>query len=277
MRVFASPARGVAAASAALSAAGLVWRMRMVNPYRPVLERIVLYLPPRHVALTGLRIGFVTDIHAGPFIGPWDVERALSLLAEASPDLILLGGDYVSESPRYLGDTMPLIGDLCRAAPLGGIAVLGNHDIFVSASKVTGALEREGITLLRNAVAAVSWRGTGLTIVGIDDSLHGRPDLDAAFRDIPADHPVIALWHEPQFAPEVAGRGAMVQLSGHSHGGQIRIPGIRPAWMPRHGRKHIGGLDRVQGMPIYTSRGLGTYRPPVRLNCPPEVTLVTLE
>ena len=264
-----------AAAATALMGALTCWRARHVNPYRPVLERLQLLLPGRSEFLAGLRIGFITDIHAGPFMGPADVERATDLLAAASPDVVLLGGDYVSESPRHLSRTIPLLGDLCRAVPLGGFAVLGNHDLFVSAPKVQAALEQEGIRVLRNEAVAIQWNRGAVWIVGIDDSLHGRPDIDLAFASVPAGAPSIALWHEPELAAQVAGRGSLVQLSGHTHGGQIQIPGLRPVWLPLHGRRHVIGLNVVDGMPVYTSRGAGVYRPPFRLNCPPEVTLIT--
>ncbi|MGD9715110.1 MAG: metallophosphoesterase, partial [Thermomicrobiales bacterium] len=150
-------------------------------------------------------------------------------------------------------------------------------DIFVSASQVTAALESAGIAVLRNEARPIAWQGSTLWIVGIDDSLHGRPDLDKAFCEVRAGDPALALWHEPQFAAGTAARGAIAQLSGHTHGGQVRLPGIRPVWLPQHGRRFVTGLHNVMGMPVYTSRGVGVYRPPVRLNCPPEVTLISFE
>lgn len=270
--------RYVAAGSTVLSAAtaGAYWRVRRHNPYRPVLETVSISLSGPDGGLDGLRIGFVTDVHAGPFIDPAAVRAACDLLAEQSPDLMLFGGDYVSESPRFLAASAPILGKLARNAPLGALAVLGNHDIFVSASKVTQALETEGITVLRNEARPIEWRGSRLWIAGIDDSLHGAPDLDGTFRQVTTADPVLVLWHEPQFAEQIAQRGAFAQLSGHAHGGQVKLPGVRPVWLPRHGRRFSVGLNNALGMPIYTSRGSGVYRPPIRFNCPPEVTLVTI-
>ncbi len=271
--------KGVAVASTALSVAtaGTYWRVRRHNPYRPVLGTLTISLKSPHSRLSGLRIGFVTDVHAGPFVDPPAISAVCGLLAAQSPDLVLFGGDYVSESPRFLRDSMPILGQLARSAPLGALAVLGNHDIFVSASKVTQALEQEGIPVLRNESRAIDWRGARMWVAGIDDSLHGVPDLDGTFDQVDTDDPVLALWHEPQFANQVAERGAIAQLSGHSHGGQVKLPGIKPVWLPKHGRKYSTGLNDALGMPVYTSRGSGVYRPPIRLNCPPEVTLITLE
>jgi len=270
--------KGAAIASAALSAAtaGVYWRVRRRNPYRPLLESITIPVGRKWDGLHGLKIGFITDIHAGPFVDSHTVQVSCDLLAKESPDLMLFGGDFVSESPRYLTDSIPVLGELARAAPLGALAVLGNHDIFVSAAKVTAALESVGIQVLRNDARAIERHGCRLWIAGIDDSLHGSPDLDRAFGQVCTDDPVIALWHEPQFAAQTAEHGAIAQLSGHSHGGQVKFPGVRPVWLPRHGRRHISGLSWANGMRVYTSRGTGIYRPPFRFNCPPEVTLVTL-
>lgn len=273
------PSRTTTIAGLIVSAGSGWWwrRMRHVNPYRPVLERITLALPAGASALSGLRIGFITDIHAGPFIDGDDVRRMADLVGAGSPDLVLLGGDFVSESPRHLGGVMPVLGELCRNSPLGGIAVLGNHDIFVSAPRVTASLEGQGIRVLRNEAAEIRWNGGIFWVVGIDETLHGHPLPDQAFSAVPVGAAALALWHEPEFAGQAAERGAFAQLSGHTHGGQMRVPGLRPAWLPRHGRKNIIGINLVGGMPVYTSRGAGVYRPPFRLNCPPEVTLVTLD
>jgi predicted MPP superfamily phosphohydrolase len=260
------------------AAVGGLWlhRMRHTNPYRPVLERVEIPVPSGSPGLAGLRIGFISDIHAGPFIGEQDLVRAADLLCGHDPDLILLGGDYVSESPRHLAGIMPAIGDLCRSAPLGGYAVLGNHDIFVSEHAVVSSLAGQGIRVLRNEAVQIPTDGGILWLVGIDETLHGCPQPDQAFSSVPEGAPALVLWHEPEFAGQSAERRAFAQLSGHTHGGQMRLPGLRPAWLPRHGKKHVIGMSFVNGMPVYTSRGLGVYRPPLRLNCPPEVTLVAL-
>jgi hypothetical protein len=122
----------------------------------------------------------------------------------------------------------------------------------------------------------VTYQGATLWIAGIDETLLGHPDPKKTFAAIPAGTRPLALWHEPQFAEEAAALGAFAQLSGHTHGGQIRLPGLGPVGLPRHGRRHIIGLNDAAGMPIYTARGVGVYRPPLRFNCPPEVTLIEL-
>ena len=265
---------GIGAASLTGAAA---YDARYVQPYAPRLERLDLPLPTGHEALAGLRIAFITDTHVGPFISPSDLARANALLAPERPDVVLLGGDYISETSRHAGPAAEVLGELVRAAPLGGFAVLGNHDISNRPTVVTAALEDAGITVLRNAAARIETGHGNLWVAGIDDAVVGYADPDAAFAGVPDGAATLALWHEPDFAAASARRGAFAQLSGHSHGGQVRLPGISAIAPPVGGRRYVIGLNHASGMPIYTARGVGVYRPPVRVNCPPEVTLVTLE
>jgi predicted MPP superfamily phosphohydrolase len=263
-----------------LAAAGLsstqAYAARYVNPYEPVLERVMLPLPEAHAGLDGLKIGFVTDTHVGPFISNEDVNRALDLLRAEAPDLLLLGGDYASESPRYVAGVADLLGAFARELPLGGYGVMGNHDYSISGDYTFRGMTDAGIGMLANDVAEVRVGSDSLWIAGIDESLLGDPDAVGTMAKTPDGAAVLALWHEPQFAEQVATAGAFAQLSGHTHGGQIRLPGIGPVGLPVHGKRHVIGQSDANGMPVYTSRGVGVYRPPLRFNCPPEVTLITL-
>ncbi len=263
-----------------LAAAGLtayeIYKARYVNPYSPQLERVDIAVPAGSDGLAGMKIGFITDTHVGPFVETGDLYRALDLIRAESPDLILLGGDYISESPRYAPETASAIGNLLSDAPLGGFGVIGNHDLSVSRTRVQEALVTVGIPILRNQTTVVSYGGAQLAIAGIDETLLGDPQPVETIAQAPTGVPVLALWHEPEFAEQAAAAGAFAQLSGHTHGGQIRLPGIGPVGLPVHGKRHVIGLGMADGMPIYTSRGVGVYRPPARFNCPPEVTLVTL-
>ena len=258
------------------AAGSLVWRMRYQNPYRPVLERIPLRVPETHPNLAGLRIGFVTDTHINPYFRQGDLRRGIDLIAAEWPDLVLFGGDYISETTRYMDEAAPVLGELARTAPLGALAVLGNHDLGGHTPAVIDGLKREGIRLLRNEAVAIPWRGDELWVAGIDDTLLGQPLSAAAFGQIPDGAATLCLWHEPDAADIAASFGPFAQLSGHSHGGQIRLPVLGEVAVPIGGRKYPIGQYDVAGMQLYVSRGLGTYRPPVRFRCPPEVTLVTL-
>lgn len=254
------------------------YRALAVNPQEPRLERIDLLLPPGHDDLAGLTIGFVADTHVGPFTSAAEVARATALLLPHQPDLVLLGGDYISDSPRFAEPAADVLGALAGTAPLGALAVLGNHDTGERGRDriVVAALERVGIRVLRNEAAAIE-RGRGrLWVAGVDEAIMARADPALTFASIPGDAAVLALWHEPDFADQTAVLGAFGQLSGHSHGGQVRLPGIGPLMLPAGGRRYVIGFNDASGMPVYTTRGVGVYLPPLRLNCPPEVTLVTL-
>lgn len=264
-----------------LAAMGLTaaeaYQSRYVNPYSPALTRFDLTLPERHPALAGLRIGFISDTHVGPFITQGDLIRAVDLVRAEKPDLILLGGDYISESPRFIPLAAEVLGDLVRAAPLGGVGVIGNHDLSVSGRQVSEIMGAAGIPILRNQTASFPYNGDTLWIGGIDDTLVGDDQPGATFAQIPPGAAAIALWHEPEFAELAAAQGAFAQLSGHTHGGQIRIPGVGAVGLPIHGKRYVMGANVADGMQIYTSRGVGVYRPPLRFNCPPEVSIVTLK
>jgi predicted MPP superfamily phosphohydrolase len=223
-----------------------------------------------------MRIAFVTDTHAGPFTTAEDIARGVSLFDNERIDLVLLGGDYVSESNIYAASMADALKPLAARAALGAVAVLGNHDLPLGVDRVRAELERIGVTVLRNESHILEWKGSHLAIAGIDDTVVGNANPMRAFAEIPEYVPALALWHEADFAEEAARLGAFAQLSGHTHGGQVRLPLIGSIWLPPDGRKRDLGLYDVEGMPVYISRGLGVYRPPVRFMAPPEVTLVTL-
>jgi predicted MPP superfamily phosphohydrolase len=250
--------------------------VRHEAPYRPVLERIEVRIPVCVQTPPRLRIGFVADTHLGSVIRPPDIDRALALLLSAEPDLLLFGGDYVSESPRHISEAAAVLGNVAGASRFGALAVLGNHDCANGAARMTAELEHRGIRVLRNESALVADDTGELWIAGIDDALLGSPDPERAFASVPSQARALALWHEPDWADEVAQYGTFLQLSGHSHGGQVRLPIAGTVAAPAGGRRFVKGLNVATGMPVYTTRGVGLFRPPVRFRCPPEVTLVTL-
>lgn len=270
--------KGVAALGGLGVAAGsaILWNARHCAPYRPELTYVSFPVPEGHAGLAGLRIGYISDVHIGPRFTAEDFERGVNLIASRKPDLMLLGGDYVSEATRYVDDLLPVLKKLACVAPLGTIAVLGNHDLSGHGKAVTGAMEAANIRLLRNEVATVEYGGDMLYIAGTDDTLMGEPLVRKTFEQVPEGAAVLSLWHEAQEADLAAELGAFAQLSGHSHGGQVRIPVIGPLVVPSDSGEYVMGLHDASGMPVYTSRGLGVYRPPVRFMSPPEVTLVTL-
>jgi predicted MPP superfamily phosphohydrolase len=263
----------VAGLAAGLLGGGAVaWHARHRAPRNVRLRHVHIGAPAPDG--TELRIGFVTDTHVGPTVSAADVDRAMQIIMAEEPDLLLLGGDYVSESPRFLPETASIIGGYVGGLPLGALAVFGNHDYSNDAPRMERLLSGRGIRVLRNE--AVNLPDSALWIAGIDDAILSVPDVAGTFKAIPEHAPVVALWHEPDGADEVAPYGAMLQLSGHSHGGQVRLPYLGHVAAPSGGRRYVSGLYNASGMSVYTSHGVGAYRPPLRYRCAPEVTLISL-
>ena len=154
------------------------------------------------------------------------------------------------------------------------LACLGNHEHWTDADAVAGALADAGITVLRNAAQEIR---EGLWVAAVDDVWEQHADLEKALDKVPTGATIVLLAHEPDYADEVAADGRVsLQLSGHSHGGQVRLPFVGPPALPYLGRKYPAGLYRVGGTWLYVNRGVGALGPPVRFNCRPEVTLLTL-
>ncbi len=254
----------------------VAWWSRFVHPYQTRLAHVIMPVPRKHAHLDGLTIAFVTDLHVGPHFGADDLRPAIDYLRKARPDILIFGGDYISESPRFIDDAVNPVEDMVATAKYGAWGILGNHDVSNTPARVEAALERAGVRMLVNAAAEVETDRGSLWLAGLDDALLGAPDLKATFAKIPADAAVVALWHEPDCAEKIAPFDPIFMLSGHTHGGQVRLPGIESIGAPRLGRRYVMGRFDVQGMPLYVSPGIGMYRPPVRFNCPPEVTVITL-
>ena len=161
-------------------------------------------------------------------------------------------------------------------ARFGAWGVLGNHDLANLRQRVVPPLKEAGIAILVNDAASVDTDRGELWIVGIDDAQLGEVDLVRAFTDVPTDAAAICLWHEADLAEDSAPFGGFLQLSGHSHGGQVRLPGIGPIASPTMGKRYVRGRYQIDDMQLYVSSGIGVYRPPVRFNCPPELTIVRL-
>jgi hypothetical protein len=222
----------------------------------------------------------MADLHSGvPHMGRRAIARAVDALAAESPDLVLLLGDYLDASRIFGGRLAPeaVAAELGRfRAPLGTIAVLGNHDWAQGGHRMWSALEREGITVLENRAVSVQARGSRLWIAGLADVRHRRADPEGALEAVPPGEPVLVLSHDPDAFPHVPARAALT-LSGHLHGGQVAIPLLRrpaiPSWYgERYARRHVV----ESGRRLYVSSGLGTSGLPVRLLAPPEVAVLTL-
>jgi hypothetical protein len=201
------------------------------------------------------------------------------------PDVVLLTGDFVTSPPfhgRKRNHPSALDAAPCSAilqqikSRLGSYAVMGNHDATANPDLISEILEAHDIRVLRNSALPLEQKGSRVWLAGIDDVLEGDPDLRATLQKIPREEFSILMAHEPDFAIQVARTPVDLQLSGHSHGGQVRFPWIGAPILPNLGRDYPMGLYKLGALTLYTNVGLGTIGLPIRLNCPPEITLFTL-
>jgi len=268
----------VAAVAAFGMVAGVVVALvaRFVIPYRPRVNHQAFVLPRNHANLAGLRIAYVSDTHVGPTFTADDLQSIARDLRREKPDVLLLGGDYVSQSPYFIDEIAPVIAEMTATPRFGTWAVIGNHDISNVRSRVERMLEDAGAAVLINRAAEVVTDRGPLWLAGIDDLILGTPDPAAAFADVPADAACICLWHEPDAAEEAAAYAPFLMLSGHTHGGQVSLPGIGPLALPKAGKRFASGRFAIGDMTLFVSNGVGLYRPPVRLGCPPELVMIHL-
>lgn len=215
-----------------------------------------------------LKIAHLTDLHTYG-AGPVEIE-VLRLVAAECPDLIVITGDLISSTDAYEGCREVLRG---LHAPLGVWVVRGNHEIWAPVEDERGYYRSEGATILVNESTEVA---EGVWITGFDDAFAGSPDLDRTLANIPEDAFRIALFHSPDFFDQVSGR-CDVALSGHTHGGQVRLPLLSPFWLPPSCGRYVDGWYEQKGSRMYVSRGIGTSILPVRFLCRPEIAVFMLE
>src|SRR3954447_21819325 len=227
-------------------------------------------------ALDGVRVGLISDLHAGMgHTNPARVGQAVALLNDQRPDLICLLGDYLDSTHFGKGraDAGAIAAELARLdAPLGRFAVLGNHDWRSLGAAMGDALTKAGLTVLENQASATE---RGLWIAGLADMRTRLPDIPKALREVPGDAPVLLLAHDPDVFPQVPPRVALT-LAGHTHGAQVDIPVLRRPFIPsRYGERYTYGHVVEGGRHLYVSSGIGTSGLPVRLGRPPEVVILT--
>jgi predicted MPP superfamily phosphohydrolase len=219
--------------------------------------------------LDGLRIGLITDVHHSGMVPADDVMHAVNLTLAQKPDLIVLGGDYVTLADRaYVGPVAELLAPL--KAPYGVFAILGNHD---DDRDMPAALGAQHIEVLKDARTRVPIRGAGLELVGIRYWTRRTVDIARVLRK--TEDTVLLLAHDPRRLAAAAALDIPAVLSGHTHGGQVLLPGIGPI-VSRKRFPIIQGVGSQDNTTIFVSRGVGTVYVPVRFNCPPEVALITL-
>jgi predicted MPP superfamily phosphohydrolase len=253
-------------------AAALSYRVGLQG--RLQVSETVIHVTLSTPRATPLRIAFASDFHAGPTTDARALRRACAAIAELQPDVLLLGGDFVS----YHAADIDLIAPLLEAidAPFGKFAVLGNHDLRSNAARIVDTLERSGIRMITNARETLAAPFDDVTICGLDDPTRGEPRPDIALDG--AEGIRIVLMHSPDALATIGNRHFDLALCGHTHGGQIALPGGKPILVPGgplnrefcHGRFDLPGDSRRT---LLVSRGIGCSALPARLFAAPEVHL----
>lgn len=241
-------------------------------------QGVEMRFPNLPASFEGLRLVHLSDLHVGGWLSVDRWAEVVDIVNMQDPDVIAITGDFIDHGsnraslPRYAEHLLRL------SARIGKFSVLGNHDHWESSRLVRQMLFQTGFVDLENTAVPLSIDGDEIYICGLDDYMENKQDLAALQRAMPNDNFSVLLIHEPDYADISAASGRFhLQLSGHSHGGQISVPGKGPIVVPDLGRIYPRGLYEVEEMLLWTTTGVGMVQPYVRLNCRPEITVITLK
>jgi predicted MPP superfamily phosphohydrolase len=241
----------------------------------PVVDYVEIPIKNLKSSLEGFTIVQLSDIHLKPYTQPELVQKAVEMTNALNPDLVVLTGDYVWQDQEAVFELTSILSGL--NAHQGVYSVLGNHDYWLDVEVTKTAFAQAGLPMLINQGVEVSAGKDSFYLAGLDDGWSGQMDLKATLDNAPSGAPVVLLLHEPDLVDEMSKDPRVsLQLSGHTHGGQVLIMGKPPIFTPHLGRIYNMGLFRVNDTWLYTNRGLGVISVPLRYNCPPEVTHLTL-
>jgi hypothetical protein len=242
---------------------------------QPVVDLVEVPIKGLPAAFDGFTIAQLSDIHLYPYTRAETVQRAVELANQFQPDLVALTGDYVWQDLDAIFDLADIFSNL--EAKYGVAAIMGNHDLWLDATTIKSAFSEAGLPMLVNQGIPIQKSGTEIYIAGLDDGWSGQPDLNQALAGVKENIPVILLFHEPDLVDQVSlDSRVSLMLSGHTHGGQVRINGKKPPIQPYLGKKYDIGLHQVRSTFLYVNRGIGNISIPLRMNCPPEVTRIIL-
>ena len=249
-----------------------------IEPHWLQVERIPLSFPTLPEGFKGLRIVQFSDLHFGFHMDVKQLTSVAEVILAEQPDIVCFTGDLVDYA---IGQHGQEIRDVLRTikATFGCYAVLGNHDYYGDVEEVADVLEGGGFRCLRNKGMRIQKGNQSIWIAGVEDMWEGVPDLKVAIQSVKKEEWVLLLSHAPDFADVAAGEAVHLQISGHSHGGQVRLPFIGPLASVPYGVKYPSGLYHVgknNSLTLYTNRGIGVSVRPIRFMCRPEITVFTL-
>ncbi|MEO8606899.1 MAG: metallophosphoesterase [Chloroflexota bacterium] len=248
-----------------------------VEPDMFEVVSLELTLPRLHPAFDGYKLVQFSDIHLGTGMTPERLVRVVALVNAQEPDSIAITGDFVTHGPMEILES-PLIETLKNlTAKDARVAILGNHDHWTDPDAVRRVIVQSGLTDLSNSVYTLQRGDAVLHLAGVDDYWERKDRMDDVLALLPENGAAILLAHEPDYADISVATGRFdLQISGHSHGGQVILPFIGPLVVPQYSKKYPLGRYQVGNMIQYTNRGVGTINPAVRFNCRPEITVFTL-
>lgn len=235
------------------------------------VERVEISIPRLPKKLDGFRVLHLSDTHHSPFTGLEHISRAVAVSNQFSPDLVALTGDFVSHERQYIAPVAKVLGELKAAH--GVYACLGNHDHWTDPAAMTRRLEENDIRVLTNEGFRLETAAAPFWLCGVDDHMVGKTDLPAALKDAFPDEFKLLLAHNPVIFRRAARAGVDLTLSGHTHGGQVRV---RDNDQRLIRRRRTAGLHRLGSSHIYITRGIGTVVLPIRFQCPPEISVLEL-
>ncbi|MEX2461722.1 MAG: metallophosphoesterase [Paenibacillaceae bacterium] len=239
-------------------------------------KQVSLTFPKLPKTFAGMRMVQFSDVHLGKYYKKERLESLVTEIMMLKPDLISFTGDLFDiYDGEPTDEIIPILAKL--SAPYGKFAVVGNHDHASGLSEVTSILKKSGFCVLINDQEIVELKGQRIRIVGVDDMFLGKPNVQAALQDVEEQLFTLLLSHAPDYADQASHFPIDLQLSGHSHGGQVRIPVIGALTTPKFGQKYVQGLYKVKDskLLVYVNRGIGTTHLPIRLFCRPEITVFT--
>ncbi|WNG47831.1 metallophosphoesterase [Archangium minus] len=241
---------------------------------RPRLRRRAVRIEGLPPELDGYRIGQLSDVHCGPYASEKRVASWVARLNAQNLDLVTVTGDLITHGSSHVEAVARALGGL--RAKNGAFACMGNHDYFTDGEHLVRQLRRNGLNVLRNEGKVIERGGARLYVAGVDDTWTSRDDIDRALAARPEGAPTILLAHDPDLFPEAQAREVELTLSGHTHGGQLGVPGVPRLSLGRFVTVWVAGLYRKGRSWLYVNRGAGTTGPPARLGAPAELTVITL-
>ncbi|AFY58305.1 putative phosphohydrolase [Rivularia sp. PCC 7116] len=240
------------------------------------INYVELKLPNLASEFNGYRIVQISDIHIDKRSKKQQLNHIFRLVNQQKPDLIAITGDFVTRRQmKFISKLEATLGQLNAVDKI--VAVLGNHDYWANATKIAEVLEKNNVLNLDNKVYTLKRGNSILNIAGVDDVWVGKDRLDLVLQQLPSEGAAILLAHEPDFADTSALTNRFdLQLSGHSHAGQINLPFLSPPFLPGLGQKYYAGLYKIGTMFEYTNRGIGTTKLHLRFGSRPEITVFRL-